>query len=427
MIKIKASQIFTPGKIPNYTYNARNEIDLEEKLQDELDYGGKVILLTGPTKIGKTVLIKKCFPNDKLVLVQPSDLKDSILEEVIASLISIPTNEGSKLVTKDSVDSNVSVSAELSIGQSFLQFFKAKFSTSASIVGGTYREKEVLQEYKKNLLRETTKYLIENEYVLAFDDFHYLDSIEQTEIIHKFKPYIFENLHICIILIPNRGQDVVKAEPDMDARINNIKIPQWEVKELEFIPKSGFEKLNVILPKELIDSFVENSFNNPYLMQEICAYFCKKNKIREQFDNPTKLGLNVDDLQDVYSSLPVTNETLLLRLKAGKVTKGKKRGLYKMKDGSQLDLYNVILKGLAIVSHEETTPIKSFVRILNNLRDDSEREIRRSDIVSTLKKMVEICIEKSPLEPPLDYNLETEMIVMNDPFFRFGVRWQTGV
>lgn len=424
MNRIKASQVYTPGKIPNYTYNSRKEKDLEEKLKEELEYGGKIIILSGPTKIGKTVLVKKCLPEDKLVLIQPSDLKEGILEEVIASLINVPSNESNITKSKDVVDSKVSANAEFSIGQSFLQLFKAKVSSSAKVEGTTLREKEVTQEYKKNLLRESTKYLINNGYILVFDDFHYLSSSEQTEIIHKLKPYIFDNLHVCIILIPNRGQDVVKAEPDMEGRIYNIKVPQWESEELEFIPKSGFDKLKVTLPKEFIGSFVENSFNNPYLMQEICAHFCRNNEIKESYIEPTSMNTQTVDLKEVYSKLPITNDLLLQQLKAGKVTKGKKRGLYKMKGETELDLYEIILKGLAVKAHEDDIPISTFVTLLNSFRLESEREIRRSDVVSTLKKMVEICKVKSPLEPALDYNHETGRIIMNDPFFRFGVRWQ---
>ncbi|AJW86001.1 hypothetical protein BASP5262_09770 [Bacillus spizizenii] len=54
----------------------------------------------------------------------------------------------------------------------------------------------------------------------------------------------------------------------------------------------------------------------------------------------------------------------------------------------------------------------------------TEKDIHRSHVVYTLNKMVEIFKESSPLEPALDYNPETEKIIMNDPFFRFGVRWQ---
>ncbi|MCY7831814.1 hypothetical protein MOD54_15640 [Bacillus spizizenii] len=424
MSKIKASQVFTPGKVPNYTYNERKEKKLENDLQVELEFGGKIIVLSGPSKIGKTVLAKKCLPADKVIFIQPEELKGQILEEAIAALIEVPSNETKTVKTKDAVETNISAGAEFSIGKSFLQIFKAKFNSQAGIKEATQSENEVTQEYKKSLLKQTTKYLIENECILVFDDFHYLEPEEQTEIIHKLKPYILEDLHVCIILIPNRGEDVVKAERDMEARINNIGVPEWEEKELEFIPASGFEKLNIILEDSVIKSFIENSFKNPYLMQEICAHFCKEYRVLEQSDSQYKINLDPDDLKKIYSKLPHTNVTLLERLKKGKVTKGQKRNLYDMKDGSKLDLYEIILKGLAVVAHYEDIPIKSFVTVINGLCMPTEKDIHRSHVVYTLNKMVEICKESSPLEPALDYNPETEKIIMNDPFFRFGVRWQ---
>lgn len=424
MSKIKASEVFTPGSIPEYTYNERKEKKLENDLQIELEFGGKIIVLSGPSKIGKTVLAKKCLPADKVVFIQPSDLKGEILEEVIASLIEVPSNETNTVRTKDAVEAHISAEAEVSVAKSFLHFFKAKFNSSAGIKGEMISENEVTQEYKKSLLKQTTKYLIDNEFILVFDDFHYLEPHEQTEIIHKLKPYILEKLHVCIILIPNRGEDVVRAERDMEARINNIRVPEWEEKELEFIPTSGFEKLNILLGGEVIKSFIENSFKNPYLMQEICAHFCKQHGVREQCDSQYKINLDPDDLKTIYSKLPQTNVTLLEKLKNGKVTKGQKRNSYDMKDGSKLDSYEIILKGLAEVAHHEDIPIKSFVKVINDLLIPGEKGMSRSHIVYTLNKMVDICKETSPLEPALDYNTDTEKIIMNDPFFRFGVRWQ---
>ncbi|QEO61064.1 hypothetical protein EVS87_002210 [Bacillus altitudinis] len=359
-----------------------------------------------------------------MIFIQPEELKGQILEEAIAALIEVPNNETKTVKTKDAIETNISAEAELSIGKSFLQIFKAKFNSQAGIKEATQSENEVTQEYKKSLLKQTTNYLIENECILVFDDFHYLEPDEQTEIIHKLKPYILENLHVCIILIPNRGEDVVKAERDMEARINNIGVPEWEEKELEFIPASGFEKLNIVLEDNVIKSFIENSFKNPYLMQEICAHFCKEYRVLEQNDSQNEIKLGPNELKKIYFKLPHTNVTLLERLKKGKVTKGQKRNLYDMKDGSKLDLYEIILKGLAEVAHHEDIPIKTFVTVINGLCIPAKKDIHRSHVVYTLNKMVEICKESSPLEPALDYNPENEKIIMNDPFFRFGVRWQ---
>lgn len=41
MSKIKASQVFTPGKIPNYTYNERKEKNLKMTFRSNLNSEGR--------------------------------------------------------------------------------------------------------------------------------------------------------------------------------------------------------------------------------------------------------------------------------------------------------------------------------------------------------------------------------------------------
>jgi len=60
---MKISKVFVPGGQPSITYVPRSELQLEQKLQDYLDEGHKFLSLSGPTKSGKTVLIKTVVPN----------------------------------------------------------------------------------------------------------------------------------------------------------------------------------------------------------------------------------------------------------------------------------------------------------------------------------------------------------------------------
>lgn len=54
---VELSKVFIAGGQPTITYNPRSELKLEEKLNEYLDTGYKILSITGPTKSGKTVLV----------------------------------------------------------------------------------------------------------------------------------------------------------------------------------------------------------------------------------------------------------------------------------------------------------------------------------------------------------------------------------
>ncbi|EFZ1984509.1 ATP-binding protein, partial [Shigella flexneri] len=66
---MKISEVFTAGGVPNITYNSRENLELEDNLTMDLDIQGKIISITGPTKIGKTTLCKKVISMDNLILI----------------------------------------------------------------------------------------------------------------------------------------------------------------------------------------------------------------------------------------------------------------------------------------------------------------------------------------------------------------------
>lgn len=54
------SDVFIPGGMPEITYVSRNDLDIERKIQRWSQKRNKPLLsVSGPTKSGKTVLLKK--------------------------------------------------------------------------------------------------------------------------------------------------------------------------------------------------------------------------------------------------------------------------------------------------------------------------------------------------------------------------------
>ena len=54
--------MFVPGGSAKITYNPRESLKLEERVRDYLDERHKILSLSGPTKSGKTVLLKTVVP-----------------------------------------------------------------------------------------------------------------------------------------------------------------------------------------------------------------------------------------------------------------------------------------------------------------------------------------------------------------------------
>jgi Ni2+-binding GTPase involved in maturation of urease and hydrogenase len=59
---LKVQEIFTPNDTPTVTYIDRSEHKLEQRIRDYYETPNVVVSVSGPSKSGKTVLIKKVVP-----------------------------------------------------------------------------------------------------------------------------------------------------------------------------------------------------------------------------------------------------------------------------------------------------------------------------------------------------------------------------
>ncbi|MEQ6366008.1 hypothetical protein [Lactiplantibacillus plantarum] len=424
----KYQDIFTPGKIPDETYNDRAETKLVPEFNGALNSGGKIVLLTGQTKIGKTVLVRKVISDDKRIEIQASDLTDSSgndpkLENVIATKLgTFPIEK--ETIKKIESENQISASATAKVGakikfwKSFISSAEASASANASRTGSS-----VINEiFKDDLFTKVSDYLIENEYVLVFDDFHYLSPEKQKEVVRRLKDPLSKGAKIVIVLIPNRNEDIISAEPDMMARTREIKVPSWKPDELRYVPNAGFKKLNVKLDDSVVDSIVENSFMNPYLVQDICSRICEDFNINETTDEVRQISIDEEQLNQVYNELTTSNSLIDL-IEKGKTTKGpKRRKFHLINSQSSVDTYGLIIRALGMLADQNEIKISRLVDQINSIIREHDSGPRRSDITQTLGRMVDIAKESDERDPVLVY--ENDMVKMYDPFFSFDIKWK---
>lgn len=84
-MNLKATDVFTPGAFPDYTYVERAEHQLEQALGDALNTPGQIVSLAGPSKSGKTVLVERVVGSENLITISgigirnPEDIWTKIL------------------------------------------------------------------------------------------------------------------------------------------------------------------------------------------------------------------------------------------------------------------------------------------------------------------------------------------------------------
>lgn len=414
--KIELKNIFTPGSQPDVTYNGRLGIGLEEQLEQLVYFDGQLGVVAGKSKLGKTVLVNRKFPSNEVIFIQEQDLKDKSIEEVIHEKLGIAKT--TKTTTSKS-KYNFGFESEVGMGTpNFFDFLKLR----GAIKSNTDHQEieDVTQIIPSNLFQLAMDFLIDNNIKLIFDDFHYINPQQQKDIIHRLKEPISRGLHVILILIPMRQNQPIEVETDMKGRVQYVEVPAWSNEELGYIASKGFKELNAEISEKLLTSFVENSFKNPFLMQKICAQYCLAKGIKERSKEKISFKYDKHEVEKIYKSINTGEDETVRKLREGKPTKGKRRNLYSLKDGTNADIYTILIKVLSKLCHHDKIAYTDFVEeVRKSLAED--KSIQNNQITNTLKNISEIAENIYPKEPVVIFK-DNQIMIDND-MFRFSLRW----
>lgn len=177
MEKYRARQVFIPGGQPTLTYNPRKTLKLEDSLEDAKDFLCKLVMMTGSTKSGKTVLTNKIFPKSETIWFDGGSFSsehDFWLE--IVQQLDTYVDE----TISESKDNTTQGGAKVG-GEKQLLLFKLKGEASAS--HSVKKEKGKAQTRKGNPKTIALQALRESKKPLIIDDFHYLPREQQANLV----------------------------------------------------------------------------------------------------------------------------------------------------------------------------------------------------------------------------------------------------
>ncbi|MBD2328637.1 hypothetical protein [Alkalinema sp. FACHB-956] len=409
---VRLSDVFVAGGFPSITYISRDEYQLESTVEDYLDARYKLLSISGSTKSGKTVLVRKIVPKQSSFWIpggQVSDLNSFwgiVLEKTGGyTSLSETTNENTNTVSGREMTASIKPGG---MGGDI----KSQFNES--------EQYGVSQTVSRTVPSASSaiNQLLDHKIPLVVDDFHYIDKPIQQSIVRSLKDPIFEGLPVILITVPHRAFDVIRVEKEMTGRVKQLQIPAWQASELEKIAELGFRALNVHCNPELVRKMAEESFDSPHLMQDFCAALCKANGVRESQSSLIELQ-EPDDWQSFFRNMASDTSKLAFERLAIGPRQRTDRIRRTLVNGETCDIYGAVLFAIASTGPKIRL---SYEDIRTGLRTVLSDEIPQAhEVTRILEKMSEIAKDEIEGEPVVDW--DSSYLHISDPFFAYYLRW----
>jgi hypothetical protein len=387
----------------------RKELRLEQQVRDYLEERHKVLSLSGPTKSGKTVLVKQVAPD--ALWISGGDVSNAtdfwkVLVDRLDGWVEI-TKQRSKSAGESST---TSLDGEINV-------------VVAKGGGGVTTEISELDERVHSVRRDRPAQQVAGDLLRAatpavvIDDFHYLAQSDQQKIVRGLRSLVFDGLPVILLSVPHRTYDAVRAEPEMTGRVVPLQIPFWEDDDLSSIAHQGLQALNLEAAGEDVERLVNESFGSPFLMQDFCLAVCKDNDVRETLPERNSLVFyNWDPF--FRSRADATAKMTFERLARG--PRAKERKPRKLKDGRVVDIYGLVLAAIAHTGPKTTLRDTELMTSIKEIIDGDPPAIH--EVTRILDKMTTIA-QQAKGEPVVDYMSEDRELHIADPFFAYYLRW----
>lgn len=414
-IKLRVADVFTPGGFPTITYNAREENKLEERVSAVLENHAKILIITGPTKAGKTVLVSKVIPYEESIWIQGGSIEN---EESIWDYIVSELEEYIEIEKEQTQSQTEAIQIETNAGGS-VGF--AKVNIGGNTASGSETKDTIIQRRSMSKKTIALKTLQKSKTPVVFDDFHYIGKEIQKSVIRALKAPVMYGLPVVIIAIPNRKYDVIEVEREMTGRITTIAMPTWLENELIEIAQKGFDALNVEVSKELVLRLAKEAYGSPYLMQEFCREVCREGNIEGVLDQRRQIKSDFDTDAIFRRIAENSGRTMFDKLKRGPRQRSDRKQRL-LSNGMTTDIYGVVMEALKAL--KPGTEVIQYPELRSQIKSVlNEDPPQRNEITRVLDKIAEISYSDSSSTPVIDWQKGDGLLTITDPFFAFYLKW----
>lgn len=416
---MKATEIFVPADFPTITYVEREENNLERQVRNAIETPKSPISISGPSKTGKTALIKKIVGDDSLIHIfgsqisSPSDLWDAIL-----SWMDVPSSLAQTANNAESLTPQVNASATVKVPGLVSASFGGGFATTSSSGHST------TTTHQSKGMPAVSREIANSDFLVFVDDFHYIPREMQEEIGRQIKTGSEAGIRFCIASVPHRSDDVVRSNHELRGRTINIDTKYWSDQDLYKIAEQGFSALNVSIPKEVIERFSQESCTSPQIMQALCLQLCFDLDLKTVRESPQSQDVSEQQILSVLeqTSTRADYTSLVKQMHAGPRTRGTERKEFDFSDGTKGDAYRASLLAL-----RQNPPMMEFnyAELLNRISSVcvGDKPVG-SSITESLKQISSFAEQMHPTQKIVEWDAEAASgtFAIIDPYFLFFIR-----
>jgi len=419
MTLYKATEVFVPSDFPTVTYVRREEEKLEKKVRDAVDTPRSPISISGPSKTGKTALVRNIVGDDNLIHIfgsqieAPNDLWDAILNWMDAPSSTTTTTGATETLTPNATTSGtigVPGVASVTVGGGVSTSTAANSNTSAT--------------QQNRGMAAVAREIADSAFIVFLDDFHYIPRDLQEAIGRQIKTGAEAGIRFCIASVPHRSDDVVRSNHELRGRTINIDTSFWSLEDLAKIGTQGFQALNVNIDEEVVTRFAQESCTSPQIIQALCLQLCFNFRLRETFESPRTVAVSGLEVREALeqTSTRADYTSLVKQMHTGPRVRGTERKEFKFSDDSVGDAYRAALLALA-----QDPPAMEFnyadLQARINAVCVDEKPVG-SSITESLKQIAGFAEQMHPTQRIAEWDPEAASgtFAIIDPYFLFFLR-----
>lgn len=361
---MKATEVFTPGKFPTWTYVKDHLEDKGQQLLDTLESGSMLISISGPSKSGKTVFVEQVLGKEALIQVTGAGIRKSEdlwlrVFDIIGTPITHSTTSGS--TTSGRITGKAGGEASIPL----IAKGKADIALSGALSSSNSETETSAIDYLQLLISE----IGDSDFVVFIDDFHYIPRDIQSEIAKQIKEAMRQGCKFICASVPYHSDDVIRSNPDLRGRIFSIDFEYWNEDILMKIAEKGFNKLNITDSHSVVDRLAKESAGSPQLMQYLCLNSCFEFNVRVRASSPFDLPDSEEKLEQICKRTVQSADysSIAEKMLEGPKTRGSDRKVYISKSGWQGDVYKFIVKALSLDPPQLNFRYQSLLDRINSL------------------------------------------------------------